>query len=967
MDAEKIIMGLFMISLISPSIVSAITDLDVWEKDSMTKVGPDDPAEEFDGKITVSAAKNEKESFQVVLNAKTDMDVNIYVSDLSDGNDMISKDYISLFRVGYVSTIDRDSDYNEVDYGMLPDPLIPINTQVSLDAHKNQPVWIKIKVPKSARSGHYTGTITISADGEEYAIPLELVVYDFVLPDRPSLQSQFGVTSSSSESFGKFYNKGNYDDKLELLKRFYDKFAEHRINPTNVAYFYLYDFWDAFTFDCQADKLTDVDFSLMDPIFEYCIDDLGFDLVRYPITNTVPVRWDRQNGVGCKDYSWNNYQISDDFKKVQKEYIEIVSRHFEQKGWLDNTLVYLTDEPCEYTQRFAFPESHPSYEVVKDYYMHIKDSDPRLRWIQTENIEPSLYDYTDVWIPGFKSYSEYDADERRAYGQEVWWYNVGSRIETPGIQTRAIIWDSYSRNVDGILDWGINYWTYNTVNEDPWQGTRRGGDGYLLYPGTAVGVDDDLVSSIRLENLGDGIEDYEYLKLIENKYGKDFARGIAENIAKGSYFAKNRFETVDPDELNDLRERIADMIMKDNNNQVFYDSFISTDNLDSMTNVRKSYDQEGKLTLEYVDDNMKIDDFEAGTFWHPSNNQPYTDSLFSVSDEYAAEGEKSGKFSFRRTGPSNSGGCYDNNWNIRIYMNTIPSGWSQYDLLEFDIMPAEMSFQDIILHTNFGFSERIGYYSMNGTLPGKWHHVKIDLSGYDLSSVTTLGFIMHTNSMEITDKFYDFYIDNMQLRKKEYKRDGEIISKPIHLSGVTRFNGIEWASDFHVPDGSGLKIYTATSGDGVIWSSWAEITKTSEFSGTINSPTDDWIRYKIEFTSDGKNTPAISEIRINYNGADPCSGKSDGESCYQNGYICCNDNCVFGDCCSQDDCYENQVCGSQNFCTDVVVRPCTDADTNSDKRISNSEFYNFIINWMFRYQSVEYFLNVLDKWKNGCE
>jgi hypothetical protein len=963
-----VIIILILNIIISSTFVFSIDNLEVWEADSMTKVGLNDNSQNFDGKITIYAAKNENENFQIILLPSTSMDIEISITDMIHDSDLISNNLVSIYQVGYISTIDRDENYNDVDYGMLPDPLIPISSAISLDQGINQPIWFKVRIPGTAQEGLYTGTITLTANSQIRVIPIELLVYDFALPDNPSLQSQFGVTSSASGSFGKFYNLDTYDERLELLKKFYDKFEENRLNPINIAYYYLYDFWDAFTFDCTNDELVDVDFTLMDPIYEYCADTLGFKHIRFPITNTIPVRWDRQNGVGCKDYSWDNYQLSDEFKKVQKEYIDIVSEHFEQKGWMENSVVYLTDEPCAYTQSFAYPSSHPSYGLVKQYYDHIKDSNPKLKWVQTENVESSLYDHTDLWIPGYKQYSEYDADERRIYGQEAWWYNVGSRIQTPGVKTRAILWDSYSRNLDGILDWGVNYWTYNTVNENPWEGTTRGGDGYLLYPGTDVGLEDDFVSSIRWENLGDGMEDYEYLKLLEVKYDKNFVRALSENVAKGSYFANNRYETVTSFELVELREKIAGMIMENNNFQTYFETFVSFDNLDTINDIQKRYEQEGKIMLDYSGSVKIIDDFESGSNWNPSNNQPYTDSQFIVTNEQSKQGTNSGKFSFRRTGPSNSGGCYDNNWNIRIYMENIPSDWEDYDLLEFDVMPEEMTFQNLLLHTNFGFSANIGFYSLDGTTPDKWHHVKIDLSDFNLDSVTTLGFIMHTGNMEITNHFYDFYIDNIILRKERYETTGEIISKPIQLSGVTDYNSIEWVSDFSKPSGTDLRIYTSTSSNGNTWSAWEEITYDSNglFKGTINSPDQDYIKYKVEFISDGENSPTLSDVSINYNGDNPCENRNDGYFPYL-GFVCCNEKSLYGNCCDNLDCSGDYECNDNNFCTEIFIPPCTSADTSSPiGTITNDELKSYVDKWLAGDVTISTMFDVIDKWKNGC-
>jgi len=63
----------------------------------------------------------------------------------------------------------------------IPDP------QRKLPLQRNQTVVVDVYVPKDAKGGKSSGTITVSADGAaDISLPVELTVYDFVLPDRLS-------------------------------------------------------------------------------------------------------------------------------------------------------------------------------------------------------------------------------------------------------------------------------------------------------------------------------------------------------------------------------------------------------------------------------------------------------------------------------------------------------------------------------------------------------------------------------------------------------------------------------------------------------------------------------------------------------------------------------------------------------------------------------------------------------------
>jgi hypothetical protein len=103
------------------------------------------------------------------------------------------------------------------------------------------------------------------------------------------------------------------------------------------------------------------------------------------------------------------------------------------------------------------------------------------------------------------------------------------------IESRVIWWQAYQQKMDGFLYWGLNIWDQpgNDRPIDPaanpkleWSITTGGdydwlhGDGRLLYAGP-----DGPIGSIRLANIRDGLEDYEYLWLLAQRTGSvDTAR-----------------------------------------------------------------------------------------------------------------------------------------------------------------------------------------------------------------------------------------------------------------------------------------------------------------------------------------------------------------------------------------------------------------------------------------------------------
>ncbi|HOS95935.1 MAG TPA: DUF4091 domain-containing protein, partial [Armatimonadota bacterium] len=122
-------------------------------------------------------------------------------------------------------------------------------------------------------------------------------------------------------------------------------------------------------------------------------------------------------------------------------------------------------------------------------------------------------------------------------GQQVWAYVcLGPRYpyanwlaDFPLVESRVIWWQAYHQKMDGFLYWGLNIWDreHNDRPIDPadgpdleWSITTGGeydwlhGDGRLIYAGP-----DGPIGSIRLANIRDGLEDYEYLWLLAQKAG----------------------------------------------------------------------------------------------------------------------------------------------------------------------------------------------------------------------------------------------------------------------------------------------------------------------------------------------------------------------------------------------------------------------------------------------------------------
>ncbi len=178
----------------------------------------------------------------------------------------------------------------------------------------------------------------------------------------------------------------------------------------------------------------------------------------------------------------------------------------------------------------------------------------------TATPNPKLIGHVDIWCGLTSLWTPGQMAERRAAGEETWWYiaNVPKApyltefIDHPGTELRLWPWQSWQYGVTGILIWNTVYWTSSHSNDaptvqDPWadpmsyvagasfaSGSAEvwgNGDGRFLYPprgslDTNSGPRlEGPVNSVRWENLRDGMEDYEYLWLLQEATERAAAAG----------------------------------------------------------------------------------------------------------------------------------------------------------------------------------------------------------------------------------------------------------------------------------------------------------------------------------------------------------------------------------------------------------------------------------------------------------
>jgi hypothetical protein len=203
----------------------------VWWAEGAYKVMRDDPVPAaVQGVVRIAAARNEYEPFLIVLRPETRLDgVRIAVSPLTtDKGGTIGPAGIAICHVGYVEVTTPTDALGQA--GWWPDPLPPYDGPFTAPAGENHPLWITVRVPKTATPGLYKGEVGLSAEGWSCRVPVELRVWGFTLPERSSVRSSFGLPTGDIKAY---HNLETREELEKVVDLYYQDMREHRVAPTS--------------------------------------------------------------------------------------------------------------------------------------------------------------------------------------------------------------------------------------------------------------------------------------------------------------------------------------------------------------------------------------------------------------------------------------------------------------------------------------------------------------------------------------------------------------------------------------------------------------------------------------------------------------------------------------------------------------------------------------------------------------
>jgi len=570
----------------------------IWAVGNTKKITPKAPVQDSNyvwsstrKQISIKAAKNEHEPFQLIITADTVplYGVNVSVSDLASSDNIITSDNITFYREVYLD-VTRKSQYSgHPNLGIIrltPDALVPFQdpygstatpgAPFDVPSGENQPVWADIYVPMDTPTGRYTGTITVKEGTATLGtIVLVVVVWDFEIPVERHLKNIYDFVGDIEQLYNMAFGVKNIPDVL--MENHYQALADRRLGTALIH--------KRPTYDDQ----TGFNWTEMEPLYNRLINQYHFPVLSMPSIyydekkeEGGEVWWEEQYAIRAPNgmpYAAADFTEGSDFVMKATRYYQRLYDDFITSGWtgkhfarLDDESGHVSDEPYNIGQE--------GYRRVKLWSEILHSANLNIRFlIAGDSLIPSAsYDdikgYVDIWdmyLDDIQLNATAYQDHLASNPDEELWMVPNAYadfIDYPAIYPRTLGWFAYKYGVTGIELWSVLAWL-DTKEEyyDPWKVTSTTdspyglGGGGLFYPGYNIenrGINiQGPVTSIRMELNREAMEDYEYLYLLEQQIGSSYGKSLADKIIPSQLFYGI---STQPEDFYAARDAIGDVL-----------------------------------------------------------------------------------------------------------------------------------------------------------------------------------------------------------------------------------------------------------------------------------------------------------------------------------------------------------------------------------------------------------------------
>ena len=463
--------------------------------------------------VDLTMAKGEYEGAQIIMTPTKDVDYyNVTVGEIKSANNVVfPADHIEVLMQKYIYVGKVYDDARNPKTGWYPDALLPFDAaktykENKIKAGENQGLYFSFETPLDLPADTYTGMISIDYGNFQKEIPVNIKVMELTVSEEPHFKSIFLDTWQ--------YFSGELQSGNKSIGAYHQALIKYRLAPDQLG-----------------------NYSTIEEYVERAVPFLRQTRCSNITLPYVQTTVNNETTIVSSEFAniiiaFARRSFADNFNYVAKlvAYFGIIDEP-QHSGLLNRVKQVSSDFRAALNTAASTIANDTS--ITSPLKNKVVEDIRNIRNVVTCAYADSYAPYVDTWCPQF---SYYDDGPRSRYDNqaEKWWYGcISPRTPYPTYHTediwlsnRVMGWMQAKYNVVGNLFWAVNIYAaydgeqYNDIEDYYGLACRFpqvNGDGYLFYPGGQYGLDEP-VGSIRLVATRDGIEEYELLYALKEKY-----------------------------------------------------------------------------------------------------------------------------------------------------------------------------------------------------------------------------------------------------------------------------------------------------------------------------------------------------------------------------------------------------------------------------------------------------------------
>lgn len=497
-----------------------------------------------------SAWKGEKVHTQALIWSKIDLSaVTLQVSDLkTTGGARISSQAVKARFVRYTMADGFHEGCSQEltarhDSFLVADPIDIIET-IPVAASTAQPVWISIEVPRDVPAGKYTGTVTVNA-GKKFTLNISLQVLNHVLPPATQWKYDFDIWQYPAP-VARIHDVPLWSEEhFRLMKDYFTYLAGagQKVISANI----IEQPWglDHVHFDdptlVKWTKKKDGSWSYDFSMFEKYVSFVMSCGITERINCYTMITWDLGfiyfDEASGKNKTDTLQPGTEAYTRFWEPMLTQFTQFLKNKGWFQKTAIAMDERPVESMQAVIalLKKIDPSWKIAlagDSYHPEIAND---------------IYDYC---LASYLSFDEPILKQRKAEGKPTTFYTAcveaypNGYTVSPPAENAWLAWHAAAKGLTGYLFWAYNTWVANPLLDSRWR-RYPAGELFQFYPGPRT--------SIRFEKLIEGIQDFEKIRLLREKFVRENKKATVIKLDKAvAAFQLEKLKTI----------AAADMLLK---------------------------------------------------------------------------------------------------------------------------------------------------------------------------------------------------------------------------------------------------------------------------------------------------------------------------------------------------------------------------------------------------------------------